>query len=84
MERREIIESFLEQLPEPYRQEALENFKLQSDFDKNGRSQINDAYQALTDAFDWRKTKQGDDYWRNFRGRLADEPYILKDRQWWW
>lgn len=50
---------YLNQLPEPYRSEALENY----DFSFAGNKQPPSPNEALAMAFDWRKSKQGQSYW---------------------
>lgn len=50
---------YLNQLPEPYRSEALENY----DFSFAGNQQPTTPIDALAMAFDWRKSKQGHTYW---------------------
>lgn len=50
---------YLNQLPEPYRTEALENY----DFSFAGNNYPPTPNEALAMAFDWRKSKQGQTYW---------------------
>lgn len=50
---------YLNQLPEPYRSEALENY----DFSFAGNQQPTKPIDALPMAFSWKNTTQGLDYW---------------------
>ena len=50
------IREFLEELPEPYRSQALENCK-------NGDLASHSLSRAIEDAFVWKNTPQGDRYW---------------------
>ncbi len=57
------IREHLNDLPEPYRTEALANNKNQSSWDKVKEDDISEA---LLGAFNWLDTPQGYDYWSNF------------------
>ncbi len=57
--------------PEPYRQQAIENYE--KDYDGfNGQSLFYDAADALFHGFDWDKNpqNQGFDYWAKFQDKL--------------
>ncbi len=53
--------------PEPYRTQALDNFKK---FDIGYKQPIYDIKDALLNGFGWDKTPEGDDYWSNFHDSL--------------
>lgn len=54
------IREWLEELPEPYRSEALKNA------DKDKLDAMEDLLShAIAEAFDWEDSPQGFDYWNN-------------------
>ncbi len=63
--------SWFAMFPEPYRQQAIENYE--EDYDGfNGQSLFYDAADALFHGFDWDKNSQnqGFDYWAKFHDKL--------------
>jgi hypothetical protein len=60
------ILEWLQELPEPYRSEAIENVI------KAKRTQKRDSLEdALLSAFPWEKTKQGWEYWDNLHTKIS-------------
>ena len=69
------IKQWLEELPEPYRTQALENY------DENYLNkiiEIKDCLDALRFAFDWSNTSQGFNYWQSFYGDFYIKKYGIK------
>lgn len=67
---KKTIKEWLEELPEPYRTEALANL-----FEKNKSLVKSTLADALIAAFGWKITPQGYDYWRDiFDKLLYNEP----------
>lgn len=62
------IREHLNDLPEPYRTEALENAKGR-DFSKADTLCL-DAEDAVMLAFNWSKSSQGEEYWYNLCNTL--------------
>ena len=62
------IREHFEQLPEPYRTEAIENTK----YDILGITEYSIA-DALLSAFTWDNTKQGYMYWSNLCAKLENK-----------
>lgn len=60
------IREHLNDLPEPYRTEALENFENPSPEWTDVPNEVEDVKRALTEAFSWMSSKQGLSYWNNF------------------
>lgn len=60
-----ILEWFNE-LPEPYKSEAIENM------DIDGSQMDESIYFALLGAFNWKNSKQGFDYWNNLHDSLPN------------
>lgn len=59
------VKKWLQELPEPYRAQALEN--MDSD---EANTKVNSQYQALDKAFVWEETPQGEDYWDSIYDKL--------------
>jgi len=68
---KKTIREWLEELPEPYRSQAMENMIKKAEGLKKPSFQI-----ALTNAFVWELSKQGGDYWRKLYNRL---PYMFPE-----
>ena len=69
------IKAWLEELPEFYRTEALENMK-QQHFDggrKYGKLKEISIDYALLFAFAWNETPQGGEYWNKLREKLIND-----------
>ena len=62
-------EWWLEQLPEPYRSEALAN----QDTEKG----VNTMREAINAAFTWSSTEQGGDYWAQLRISVIGETFVF-------
>lgn len=64
--KKKTIQEWLEELPEPHRAQAIDNYKEQ----RGGKiDTYTDAITlALTGAFAWGKTPEGFDYWNDFYG----------------
>lgn len=63
-----LIKEWLEELPEPYRTEALDIYHTQwSDADIPSTESLSEA---LIGAFVWEMTPQGYDYWNNLHVKL--------------
>lgn len=60
---------WLEQLPEPYRSEALANQDAEED--------VNTMREAINAAFTWSSTEQGGDYWAQLRISIIDETFVF-------
>jgi hypothetical protein len=73
----EINRSFLSQLNEPERSEALENYDKK--YAVHSDSAIN-VYNALYNSFDFHKTKQGSRYWSNIASNVFNETYPFKTK----
>lgn len=63
------IREWLEELPEPYRSQALENFEAQKTKDRLPTRQS--MYWAIYGAFHWDDTPQKHDYWSKFQATLV-------------
>jgi len=61
---------WLEQLPEPYRSEALAN---QTDFE----TEVHSMWAAVDFAFAWDGTPQGEDYWSELNDGLANAYFVF-------
>lgn len=73
------IREWLEQLPEPYRTQALENaFSIRSLFDIDREPSRQTIKCALREAFIWHKTSQGHTYWADIANTL-NYPHELKE-----
>lgn len=59
--RGKTVENFLFELPDPYRTQAI----IQTDDDLFGKP-AKDMVDALTTAFDWRLSQEGEEYWIEF------------------
>jgi len=60
------ILEWLQELPEPYRSEAIDNVV------KAKRTQKRDSLEdALLSAFSWEETKQGWEYWDNLHTKIS-------------
>lgn len=59
------IREWLEELPEPYRSEALENMT-----EGGGYKMKESLKAAIGDAFIWQSTPQGYHYWYNLKNSL--------------
>jgi len=55
------IKSWLEELPEPYRSQALENLVK----DSRENTEVKSLSVAISSAFVWKDTSQGEYYWMN-------------------
>ena len=60
------VKEWIQELPEPYRTEALENCN-----DPN--KEVQSLSSALFYAFRWSETKQGACYWREIHGKIFSE-----------
>jgi tryptophanase len=60
------ILEWLQELPEPYRSEAIENVSKTKRIEK--RKCLEDA---LLSAFPWEETKQGGEYWNNLHTKIS-------------
>lgn len=58
------IKEWLEELPEPYRTQALNNMEVDEPY--SGDEETANLSKALHSAFLWDKTREGLDYWLNF------------------
>ena len=56
--------SFYDQLPEPYKTQAKDNFDIAEALTMRDPKNIS---QALSKGFYWRETPEGDSYWRQFQ-----------------
>lgn len=63
------ISSWLKKLPEPFRSQALYNFKSQGRPDFN----TNSANEAINTAFRWNATPEGFEYWSDFQRCVVDD-----------
>jgi hypothetical protein len=61
------IKEWLEELPEPYRSEALENSE---DWSWDNKQEVKSLATALDCAFIWSLSPQGQDYWMKLRKTL--------------
>ncbi len=59
------VRDHLEDLPEPYRTQALQNM-----WWEDADSKYQDKRKALYQAFNWSNTDQGYNYWREIYDRL--------------
>lgn len=62
------IKEWLEELPEPYRSQALKNVHKHLLTAKD-----ESLSEALNGAFTWKNTPQGHDYWMDLRDKLKHE-----------
>ena len=69
------IKQWLEELPEPYRTQALENCQEEFYLKKCTSSQ----HLALEHAFFWGKTPQGHNYWSDIWKKLQQETLVNKE-----
>lgn len=58
------IKDWFEELPEPYRSEAINNIR---------KSEANSLSDALDIGFDWGRTKQGYEYWYKLFEKLEQD-----------
>ena len=70
------IKQWLEELPEPYRTQALENYQ---DFFYQDEEPINYISDAINWAFRWESSKEGYDYWFNFWEKLSKNNLVDKE-----
>lgn len=68
------ILEYLDQLPEPYRGRALHNCNPNY---IGYRAYVENISVAVTRAFDWHQSPQGDKYWRDFWVKLQSSGIIL-------
>lgn len=75
------IEDWLNMLPPPYKERALENLYLSNW--NNANKLADTAASALSTAFNWGKSPEGVNYWLNVMDLLEDEAFVhnnmLKD-----
>lgn len=57
------IKDYLEELPEPQRSEALQNYDDQKPLMEEGDESAENLRQAVSRAFIWSQTPQGVGYW---------------------
>ena len=76
MRNMKTIKEWLEELPEPYRTQAIENhqnkkcnFDLRFGLEETEPTSLKDC---LLDAFSWADTKQGGKYWQSLYEGLYD------------
>lgn len=62
------IRDWLEELPEPYKTQAIDNAP-----ENNLKCQDDSLHEALAGAFFWSYTKEGYDYWDNLYTKLKHE-----------
>jgi len=64
------IKQHLEELPEPWRSEAMENARLA----KSTRYKMPSLAEALISGFTWLPSKQGHNYWSSLHKILVSSP----------
>jgi hypothetical protein len=65
-------------LPEPYREQAIDNYALYSPAPSTRK--VPSAYFAVSDAFIWHYTPEGDNYWNALCARLQNGTLTLTER----
>jgi len=58
-ELKELYFKFYDELPEPYRTKAKDNWN----YEFTGESLVDDLEDALLHGFDWEESPEGEDYW---------------------
>jgi len=76
MKRKLRIETWLGKLNEPERSIALDNMR--NDVDDSKDHLEEELAMALNNAFTWRHTKEGFDYWDNIFDKIRKNEYISK------
>jgi len=64
------IREHLNDLPEPYRTEALDNFENPLPEWVNVPKEVEDVKRALNEGFSWASSPQGFEYWNEFYNSL--------------
>ncbi len=66
------IREWLEELPEPYRTQAINNYDLLGPYPPFIESpyDIETLWSAVLNAFDWSESKEGNHYWDEFHNTL--------------
>ena len=70
------IKQWLEELPEPYRTQALENLTKQP---YNGSNEVDCMKDAVKGAFDWIKSKEGTSYWLDVWYKISKNSLVDKE-----
>jgi hypothetical protein len=75
----DIVESYLSELNEPYRSQALANIDVH--YMESCDTEIDSLEEALEWAFDWGETEEGFDYWSNLFDIIHHECNACEDEE---
>lgn len=64
------IKQWLEELPEPYRTQALENYE---------NNKVQSLSFALINAFEWYDTPEGIEYWADLNKKICENNLVDKE-----
>ena len=77
MKQEKTILEWLNQLPEPYKSQAIENTKNDNPFSWN--EIVDSLWKAIDVGFLWSSTSQGGDYWFDIKARAANGEFNTPD-----
>ena len=77
MKQEKTILEWLNQLPEPYKSQAIENTKNDDPF--SGNEIVDSLWKAIDGGFLWSSTPQGSDYWFEITARAANGEFNTPD-----